>query len=213
MSAGLWPACWLDTLDRSSSSAARVVQDVWDVYMEELRVVPAEVVLAIRDAASRSSVDDFWSTWSHNAEAGLFRAYCRAGGPTEAGICYVFVEGVWVVELLAAVVPADCIVSVIVMKWMLVLLSTLFTPLLLRYSPKGIRSCGFTQARWEALLRFWEAVCRHGPHGPICSLHPWDEWAPPDLHGFYTSVFDAVDLLNDFTKQVVVNRRDTGIRN
>ena len=81
----VWPACWLDTPDRSSSSAARVVQDVWDVYREELGVVPAEVVLALRDAVSRSSADDFWSTWSHNAEAGLFRAYCGAGGPTEAG--------------------------------------------------------------------------------------------------------------------------------
>ena len=27
----IWPACWLDTLDRSSSSSTRVVQDVWDV--------------------------------------------------------------------------------------------------------------------------------------------------------------------------------------
>ena len=76
----VWPACWLDTLDRSSTSAARVVHDVWDVYREELGVVPAEVVLALGDAVSRSSVDDFWSIWSHSAEAGLFRAHCRAGG-------------------------------------------------------------------------------------------------------------------------------------
>ena len=48
-------------------------------------VVPDDVVFALRDAATRSSVDDFWSTWSRHAEAGLFRAYCRAGGPTEAG--------------------------------------------------------------------------------------------------------------------------------
>ena len=27
----VWPACWLDTPDRSSSSSTRVVQDVWDV--------------------------------------------------------------------------------------------------------------------------------------------------------------------------------------
>ena len=79
------PACWLDTPDRSSSTAARVVQDAWDVYRDELGVVPAEVVLALRDAVSRSSVDDFWSIWSKNAEAGLFRAYSRTGGPTEAG--------------------------------------------------------------------------------------------------------------------------------
>ena len=81
----IWPACWLDTPDRSYSSAARVVQDVWDVYRCELGVVPAEVVFALRDAASRSSVDDFWSTWSRHAEAGLFSAYSKAGGPTEAG--------------------------------------------------------------------------------------------------------------------------------
>ena len=81
----VWLACWLDTPERSSSSAARVVQDVWDVYRDELGVVPAEVVLALRDAASRTSVGDFWSIWSRSAEEGLFRAYSRAGGPTEAG--------------------------------------------------------------------------------------------------------------------------------
>ena len=43
----LWPACWLDTPDRSSSSSSRVVQDVWDIYMNELGVVPQEVVLAL----------------------------------------------------------------------------------------------------------------------------------------------------------------------
>ena len=57
----LWPACWLDTPDRSSSSSTRVVQDVWNVYRDELEVVPEEVVLALRSAVSRSSVDDFWS--------------------------------------------------------------------------------------------------------------------------------------------------------
>ena len=46
---------------------------------------------------------------------------------------------------------------------------------------KGIRSRGFTQARREALLRY----CRHGPCGPICVLHPWDEWVLPDLHVFF----------------------------
>ena len=55
-------------------------------------------------------------------------------------------------------------------------------------------------------------VCRHGPCGPICSFHPWDEWVPPDLLFFLKWVFDAMDLLNDFTKQVVVSRRETGIR-
>ena len=81
----VWPACWLDTPGRSSSSATRLVQDVWDVHRDELGVVPAEVVLALRDAVSRSSADDFWSLWSRSAGDGLFRAYSKAGGPTEAG--------------------------------------------------------------------------------------------------------------------------------
>ena len=46
---------------------------------------PNDVVLALRDAVSRSAVDDFWFIWSKNAEAGLYRAYVLAGGPTAAG--------------------------------------------------------------------------------------------------------------------------------
>ena len=44
----IWPACWLDTPDRSSSSSTRVVQDVWDIYRDVLGVVPEEVVLALK---------------------------------------------------------------------------------------------------------------------------------------------------------------------
>ena len=43
-------------------------------------MAPDDVVVALRNAAF-----DFWSIWSRNAEAGLFRAYSWAGGPTEAG--------------------------------------------------------------------------------------------------------------------------------
>ena len=31
------------------------------------------------------SVDDFWSIWSENAEAGMLHAYTLAGGPIAAG--------------------------------------------------------------------------------------------------------------------------------
>ena len=40
---------------------------------------------------------------------------------------------------------------------------------------------GFTQSRWDALLGYWSAVCRHGPCGLISSLHPCDDWIPADL--------------------------------
>ena len=77
---------------------------------------------------------------------------------------------------------------------------------------KGIRSKGFTQSRWDALLRYWRAVCRHGPCGPVSSLHPWDDLIPPDLHGFFKWVIDSLEVLNGFLRQVVVSRRDDGIR-
>ena len=63
-----------------------------------------------------------------------------------------------------------------------------------------------------ALLGCWEAVCRHGPCGPISSIHPLDWWIPPDLHGFYRWVFDLLELLNCFLEQVVVSRGEIGIR-
>ena len=77
---------------------------------------------------------------------------------------------------------------------------------------KGIRSKRFTQSRWDALIRYWGALCRHGPCGPISSGHPWDNWLHPDLHGFYKWVFDSLEVLNGFFRQVVVSRRDEGIR-
>ena len=80
----VWPARWIDTPDGSSSSVSRAVQDAWDVHREELGVVPPDVVLALGGAVSRSCVDVFWAIWSKSAEAGLFSAYCWAGGPTAA---------------------------------------------------------------------------------------------------------------------------------
>ena len=46
----------------------------------------------------------------------------------------------------------------------------------------------------------------------LFDLEPWVGWAPPDLHGFYKWVFDALGLLNDFVKQVVIDRRDASVR-
>ena len=61
-------------------------------------------------------------------------------------------------------------------------------------------------------MGYWEAVCRHGPCGPISSLHPWDNWILPDVLGFYRWVFDSLELSNGINWQVVVSRRDVGIR-
>ena len=54
----IWPACWLIGPHRRPLVLFRMSGDV---YREELGVVPEDVVLALRDAVSRSSVDDCWS--------------------------------------------------------------------------------------------------------------------------------------------------------
>ena len=227
----LWPACWLDTPDRSSSSSSRVVQDVWDVYRDVLGVVPDEVVRSLRDAATRSAIDDFWSIWSKNAEAGLFRAYTLAGGPVTGDNSVFLGRGSLRIRhrrlggkavggrsssRLYRVSQGDEVDSNCAQFFVN---SSLSPVLLFRRRLKsvadvlkGIRSKGFTQSRWDTLVRYWEGVCRHGPCGPISTLHPWDIWLPPDLHGFYRWVFDALDVLNGFFRQVVVSRRDEGIR-
>ena len=218
----LWPACWLDTPDRSSSSSSRVVQDVWDVYRDVLGVVPDEVVRSLRDAATRSSVDDFWSIWSKNAEAGLFRAYTLAGGPVTGDNSVFLGRGSLRIRhrrlggkavggrsssRLYRVSQGDEVDSNCAQFFVN---SSLSPVLLFRRRLKsvadvlkGIRSKGFTQSRWDTLVRYWEGVCRHGPCGPISTLHPWDNWLPPDLHGFYRWVFDALDVLNGFFRQLL----------
>ena len=227
----VWPVCWLDTPDKSSSSATRVVQDVWDVYRDELGVVPAEVVFALRDAVFRTSVDYFWFLWSPHAEAGLFRAYSKAGGPTEAGSSAFHGRGLSRIRnrrlggrAVGSRAPgrlhrASHGDEVDVHCDQYFVNSSLAPVVLFRKRLKsvadvlkGIRCKGFSQSGWDALLGFWEAVCRYGPCGPISSLHPWDNWLPPDLHGFFKWVFDSLELLNDFLKQVVVSRRKIGIR-
>ena len=70
----------------------------------------------------------------------------------------------------------------------------------------GVR--GLLYLGWDALLRYWGAVSRHGECGPVSSLHPW---VPPDLHGFYKWVFDSREVLNGFLGQVVVSRWDVGV--
>ena len=170
----IWPPCWSDTPDRSSSSSSRAVQDVWGVYRDELEVVPDDVVLALRDAVSRSAVDDFWSIWSKNAEAGLFRAYALAGGPIAAGSSAFLGRGL---GGRAAGGTSSCRLyrashgdDVDVRCAQYFVHSSLSPVLLFRRRLKsvadvlqGIRSKGFTQSRWDALLGFWDSVCRHGP--------------------------------------------------
>ena len=168
----------------------------------ELGVVPPDVVLPLRDAFDRSDVDDFWSVWSKNVEAGLVDAYRGVGGPTEAGSSAFPGRGLlrirsWRLGGRAFGGGAGRLhwisqngeVDVQSPKYFVN--SSLAPVLLFRRRLKsvadvlkGIWNHGFTQSGWAALPGYWNAVCRHGPCGPICSLHPWDQWVPPYLHVF-----------------------------
>ena len=139
-------------------------------------------------------------------------------------VSYVFVAGVWEAELLVVWLRAGYIMFAkgdeVDMYCAQYFVNSSLSPVLLfrrRLKSvadvlKGIRNKVFTQSRWDASLMRWGAVCRHGPCGPMSSLHPWDDWIPPDIHGFYNWVFDSLEVLNGFLRKVVVSRRDVGVR-
>ena len=138
----LWPACWLDTPDRSSSCRPGCLG-----YLSGCTRCGSGggCSLAHRDAVSRSSVDDFWSIWSRSAEEGLFLLLevllLLAALPFLAEVCYGFVAGVWGAELLVVRVLSRSIGLARVMKLMCIALSTLFIPLfLLCFSFVGVLS-------------------------------------------------------------------------
>ena len=221
----------MDTPDRSSSSSSRTVQDVWDVYRDVLGVVPEEVVRALRDAASRSSVDDFWVIWSKNAEAGLFRAYTLAGGPIAAGNSAFLGRGFLRIRSrrlggqavggrsssrLYRVSQGDEVDRNCAQFFVN---SSLSPVLLFRRRLKSVAGVlkGIREQRVHSV-----SVGRFGSVLGGC-MSPWslwshffsssrENWVLPDLHGFYKCVFDSLEVLNGFLRQVVISRRDEGIR-
>ena len=101
-------------------------------------MVPDEVVLALRNAVSRSSVDDFGLFGVVALRLGCFGLILWLVVPLRLAVlpflaeaCYVFVTGVWEVEVLAAGDLVGYIGPVRVMRWMCIVLSTLLTLLLL----------------------------------------------------------------------------------
>ena len=42
--------------------------------------------------------------------------------------------------------------------------------------------------------------CFHGLTRPIQTFVPWTHWVPADLHGFFKSVVDGMELLNLFRR-------------
>ena len=65
----LWPACWLQSSDRSRSSTSPKVRDIWDVYIREVGFVPLAVREELARLCSSPDVDSScWLLWSKEAE-------------------------------------------------------------------------------------------------------------------------------------------------
>ena len=77
----LWPACWIQVVDRSRNSRSAEVQRVWEVYDEHLSRIPIEDLLLLDDALLSGDVSRAWLAWSSASENALVRAFCLAGGP------------------------------------------------------------------------------------------------------------------------------------
>ena len=65
-----------------------MVQNIWDVCIQELSFVPMNVRERSRAACDTNDVDASWQIWTEEAEASLIRAYRTAGGPAVAGPDY-----------------------------------------------------------------------------------------------------------------------------
>ena len=59
---------------------SHAVQNIWDVYIQEVGFVPREVREQLFVACNFPDIDASWLLWSREAEASLARAYLSAGG-------------------------------------------------------------------------------------------------------------------------------------
>ena len=66
----LWPACWVGCPDRSRRSPSPMVQNIRNVYIQEVCFVPREVREQLFIACDSSDVDASWRLWSY-APSGL----------------------------------------------------------------------------------------------------------------------------------------------
>ena len=62
-------------------SPSHAVQNIWDVYIQEVGFVSREVREQLFTACNSPDVDASWLLWNREAEASLARAYLFAGGP------------------------------------------------------------------------------------------------------------------------------------
>ena len=152
------------------------VQDVWEVSLEVLRLVPVDVRMELHQSCHTSpNVDLACDIWCRGAENGLLQAYKAAGGPCPQGDLPIIGRGKAVIRVRQVGVRAPGEVhsparadAVDCGNCCEFINSSLSPVVLFRrrlLSVGGVRKCGFSTARWQAPMLRWAAVCRQGPTG------------------------------------------------
>ena len=77
----VWPASWIQAVDRSRTSRSAEVRRIWEVYDERLGLIHARDAQSLDSALHSGDVSGAWLAWSSAAENALVEAYCLAGGP------------------------------------------------------------------------------------------------------------------------------------
>ena len=182
----LWPVCWFQCPDRSRRSSSEAVQNIWDVYIQELSNVPVRVRELLRAACDTDDVDASLQIWSSEEEASLIRAYHTAGGPalTEHSssvgrgrlpVCTKrlgsrFQDRIYRTDHAD---ESDVTHSGFFIKSSLAPVLQFCRRLeSVNNVLGGIRANGFSDTRMTALWDRWSAVTRMGPVGPVTSFEP-----------------------------------------
>ena len=79
----IWPACSLDSPDKSVNSLVKAVQVAWEVYRGSWSLFPPELVLSLRAARDRSDVDGFGVFGVPVLRLGYSEPICVRVGPIQ----------------------------------------------------------------------------------------------------------------------------------
>ena len=201
-------------------SPSHAVQNIWDVYIQEVGFAPREVREQLLIACNSPDVDASWLLWSREAEASLARAYLSAGGPSLSNAGSYVGRGQLSLRTMRLggrcrdrIYRIDRADKFDVTHSGFFVNSSLAPVLRFRRRfvsvcnvLKGINLHAFSETTVIALWHRWRAVVRMSPTGPVTSFEPWTHWIPPDLHGFYKWAMDTLALLNEFVLKVVRHR-------
>ena len=176
----LWPACWLDCPDRSRRSPSHAVQNIWDVYIQEVGFVPREV----------------WVQFLIAVEASSPYAPCD----WEVGVAIVSIVLIVPMSLMSLFLAFS---STRLLPPCFAFGVGLFLSVM---SLKGLSYMGFQRPGLLLYVIVGVPLFVWALLAPVTSLEPWTHWIPPDLHGFYKCAMDTLALLNEFVLKVVRHR-------